>query len=156
MAAVTGNYAGDITELYFSSAVIESKTETNLEAAVTTGNRVGRLTEPGEIGAERTVTSFAVAGEDYSSSVVGQADPGTYDFTVAVDWTETLHNTLATDNGKTTHTFIVKLNQSDANNTLVAFDGRIANATIGGAVGEVGTLNVSVARTGAHTIVHNS
>ena len=156
MAAVLGNYAGDITELYFSSAVIESKTETNLEAAVTTANRVGRVTEPGEIGAERTVISFAVAGEDYSSSVVGQADPGTYDFTVAVEWEDTLHNTLATDNGKTSHTFIVKLNQGDANNTLIAFDGRIANATIGGGVGEVGTLSVSIARTGGHTIVHNS
>ena len=148
--------AGDITELYFSSAVIESKTETNLEAAVTDDNKIGFITEPGDIGAERTVISFAVAGEDYSSSVVGQADPGTYDFTIAIDWTETLHNTLATDDGKTTHTFIVKLNQTDANNTLIAFGGRIANATIGGAVGEVGTLNVSVARTGAHTIVHNS
>ena len=156
MASVQGNYAGDITELYFSSAVIESKTETNLEAAVTTANKVGRLTEPGEIGAERTVISFAVAGEDYSSSVVGQADPGTYDFTIAIDWNDTLHNTLATDDGKTTHTFIVKLNQTDANNSLFAFDGRIANATITGAVGEVGTLNVSVARTGGHTIVHNS
>ena len=67
-----------------------------------------------------------------------------------------MHNTLATDNGKTTHTFIVKLNQTTANNTLIAFDGRIANATIGGGVGEVGTLSVSVARIGAHTIVHNS
>ena len=79
MAAVTGNYAGDITELYYVAAVISDKTETNLEAAVTTANRIGRVTEPGEIGAERTVISFAVAGEDYSSSVVGQADPGTYD-----------------------------------------------------------------------------
>ena len=156
MPAVTGNYAGDITEIYYSAAIISDKSEANLEAAIVPANRVGSVTEIGEVTAEATNIEFAVAGEEFSSSLPGQRSPGTYDFTVAVDWSNTLHNTLATLSPRESHTWIVVLNQSTDNRTYIAFDGRLGNATIGGGVGEVGTLALSVFRTGAHTIVHNS
>ena len=156
MPAVSGQYAGDITEIYYSAATI-----THDESAIETligvpANRVGSVTEIGELAAEATNITFAIAGEEFSSSLPGQRDPGTYDFTVAVDWSNALHNTLATDNGRVSHTFVLVFNQSTDNRTYVAFDGRIGNATIGGGVGEVGTLQMSVFRSGGHTIVHNS
>lgn len=156
MPAVQGNYAGDITEIYYVATVIDDKSESNLEAAITADNRIGNITEIGEVTAEATNIEFALAGEEYSSSIPGQRSPGTYEFTVAADWSNTLHNTLATLSPRESHTFIVVLNQSTANRTYIAFDGRLGNATIGGGVGEVGTIAFSVFRTGAHTIVHNA
>lgn len=156
MPAVSGNYAGDITQIYYSAAVITDKSEANLEAAIIADNLIGNVTEVGEVTAEATNIEFGIAGNEFSSSIPGQRSPGTYDFTVAVDWTNTLHNTLATLSPRDTHTWIVVLNQSTENRTYIAFDGRLGNATVGGGVGEVGTLALSVFRTGAHTIVHNS
>ena len=156
MPAVQGNYAGDITQIYYVPTVIADKSETNIEAALVADNLVGFVTEVGEVTAEATNIEFGIAGEEFSSSIPGQRSPGTYDFTVAVDWSNTLHNTLATLSPRDTHTWIVVLNQSTANRTYIAFDGRLGNATVGGGVGEVGTLALSVFRTGGHTIVHNA
>lgn len=156
MTSVIGNYAGDITEIYFSDAVIADKTEANIEAVAIPANRIGLVTEIGEVTAEATNIEFALAGEEFSSSIPGQRSPGTYDFTVAVDWSDTLHNTLSTLSPRESHTFIIVLNQSTTAKTYIAFDGRLGNATIGGGVGEVGTLALSVFRIGGHTIVQNS
>ena len=128
----------------------------SIEAALIEANRVGFVTEVGEVTAEATNIEYAIAGEDFSSSIPGQRSPGTYDFTVAVDWSNTLHNTLSTLSPRDTHTWIVELFQSATDATYIAFDGRLGNATIGGGVGEVGTLTLSVYRTGAHVIVHNA
>ena len=156
MPAVDGNYAGDITEIWYSATPIDH-TEAAIETLIgTPANRVGSVTELGELSAEATNIEFGIAGEEYSSSLPGQRSPGTYDFTLAVNWNDTLHNTLAADNGRVSHTFVLVFNQSATNATYVAFDGRIGNATIGGGVGEVGTLQMSVYRTGGHTIVNNS
>ena len=156
MASVQGNYAGDITRIYYVPTVIADKTETNIEAALVDANRVGFVTEVGEVTAEANNIEYAIAGEDFSSSIPGQRSPGTYDFTVAVDWSNALHNTLATLSPRETHTWIVELFQSATDATYIAFDGRLGNATVGGGVGEVGTLTLSVFRTGAHVIVHNA
>lgn len=156
MAAVQGNYAGDITQIYYVPTVIADKSETNLEAAIIDANRIGNVTEVGEVTAEATNIEFGIAGEEFSSSIPGQRSPGTYDFTVAVDWSNALHNTLATLSPRESHTWIVVLAQSATDRTYIAFDGRLGNATVGGSVGEVGTLTLSVFRTGAHTIVHDA
>ena len=130
--------------------------EANLETAAVSANRIENVTEIGEVAAEANIIEFAVAGEAFSSQVVGQRSPGSYEFTVAVDWSNTLHNTLATLSPNETHGWIVQLFESATNNTFIYFEGRLSNATIGGGVGEVGTLTLAVARTGAHTIIHNS
>ena len=156
MPAVTGQYAGDITQIWYSAAPIDH-TEAAIETLLgTPANQVGDVTELGELSAEATNIEFGIAGEEYSSSLPGQRSPGTYDFTIAVDWSNALHNTLAVDNGRVSHTFVLVFNQSTSNRTYVAFDGRVGNATIAGGVGEVGTLQMSVYRTGGHTIINNS
>ena len=156
MPSVQGNYAGDITRIYYVPTPLTMVNEANLEAAAIATNRIDNVTEIGEVSAEANIIEFAIAGEDFSSQVVGQRSPGTYEFTVAVDWSNTLHNTLSTLSPNATHGWIVQLFESSTNNTFIYFDGRLANATIGGGVGEVGTLTLSVARTGAHTIVQNT
>ena len=156
MAAVTGNYAGDITELYYVATPLTTVSETTIEAATTASNRVGNITEPGEVTSEANVIEFNIAGNTFASSVVGQRSPGTYDFTVAADWANALHNTLSILSPNETHSWIVVLNQSADNKTYIHFTGRLANSTITGGVGEVGSINFSIARDGAHTIIHNS
>lgn len=156
MPGVSGTYAGDIARLYYSATVISEKSEANLEAAITDGNRIGNLTEPGEIVNESTNITYAVAGEDFSSSIPGQRNPGTYDFTIAIDWNQAIVTTLANDSGRETHTWIVQWYQSETNFTLAAFDGRVGTATITGGVGEVVTLNLSIFRIGGSTIVQNT
>ena len=156
MPSVQGNYAGDITRIYYVATPLTMVNEVNLEAAAIPANRIDNVTEIGEVAAEANIIEFGIAGNDFSSQVVGQRSPGTYEFTVAVDWSNTLHNTLSTLSPNETHGWIVQLFESATNNTFIYFDGRLANATIGGGVGEVGTLALSVARTGAHTIVQNT
>lgn len=163
MTSIIGNYAGDITEIWYSAAEIDH-TEAAIETLLgTAANQIGCVTELGELSAERTNIEFAKAGEDFSSSIPGQASPGSYDFSVAALWDNALHNTLANDNGRTTHTFVIVLRPSGTGApadgdpvTYIAFDGRIGNATISGGVGEVGTLALSVFRIGGRTIVHNT
>lgn len=156
MPSVQGNYAGDITRIFYVPAVLSTVDEASLEAAAIPANRINNVTEIGEVAAEANIIEYALAGEAFSSQVVGQRSPGSYEFTVAVDWSDTLHNTLSTLSPNETHGWIVQLFQSTANNTFIYFEGRLSNATIGGGVGEVGTLTLSVARTGAHTIVQNT
>lgn len=158
MPSVQGNYAGDITRIYYVPTVLADRTESGIETAIADSDTVliGDVTEVGEITAEATNIEFAIAGQEFSSSIPGQRSPGTYDFTVAVDWSDTGHNTLATLSPRTNHSWIVEFFESTANRTWVVFDGRLGNATIGGNVGEVGTLAMSIYRTGAHTIVHNT
>ena len=67
MASVQGNYAGDITRIYYVPTVIADKTEANIEAALIEANRVGDVTEIGEVTAEATNIEFAIAGEELSS-----------------------------------------------------------------------------------------
>lgn len=169
MAHVAGPYAGDITEIWWNSAGTTAHTETAIETLLgTLTNRVGSVTEVGEITAEATNIEFSLAGEEFSSSIPGQRSPGTYDFTVAYDPSNTVHQALLADSGRQTRTFIVVLRQGTttaANSgaptsgqevTYIAFDGRIGNTTISGNVGEVGTLQISIFRTGGRTIVSNS
>ena len=156
MPSVTGNYAGDITEIYYVATPLTTVDETTIETAAVEANRIGCVTEIGEVTSEATIIEFSKAGDEFSSSIVGQRSPGTYDFTVAADWSLPLHNTLATLSPNDTHSWIIVLNQSTNNRTYIHFTGRLATSTIGGGVGEVGTIAFSVARDGAHTIIQNT
>ncbi len=156
MPSVAGLYAGDITEIYYVATPLTTVDEASIEAAAVEANRVGNVTEPGTVTSEANVIDVALAGELFSSSVVGQRSPGTYDFTVALDWSTPIHNTLATLSPNETHSWVIVLNQSATNRTYIHFEGRLATSSIEGGVGAVGTMNLSVARTGAHTIIQDS
>ena len=156
MPGVTGYVAGDISRIYWSKTPITSKTLTNIKAAAVTANRILGVTTIGNLDKERNRIEFAIAGEEYSSSIPGQANPGSYDFSVALLLDNSLHTDLRADAGTSLYTFIVAFHQSSTNITYFAFDGRIGTAPIETAVGEVVGLSVSIFRQGGETRVDES
>ena len=156
MPAVAGRAAGFIAELYYVPTVITDKSEANLEAAVTSDNRVIDVASMGTLARERNIISVPVYGEDVAGSLAGQADPGSFDFNVTMNFDNSVHTAIRDDNGRTQHTFIVRFFQSATDNTLAAFDGFIANASVGQPIDDRIQMDVSIARSGAITWVDNS
>lgn len=156
MAAVLGRAAGFIAELYYVPTVIADKSETNLEAAVISANRVIDVASMGTLDRQRNIISVPVYGEDVAGSLAGQADPGTFDFNVTMNFDNSVHTAIRDDDGRTQHTFIIRFFQTADDYTLAAFDGFLANASVGQPIDDRIQMDCSVARSGAVTWVDNS
>ena len=156
MAAVAGRAPGFIAELYYVPTVISDKSEANLEAAAVAANRVIDTASMGALARERNIISVPVYGEDVAGTLAGQADPGTFDFNVTLNFDNTVHTAIRDDNGRTQHTFIVRFFQDSDNFTLAAFDGFIANASVSQPIDDRIQMDVSIARSGAVTWVDDS
>lgn len=153
MASAGSNFAAVNAAVLYSAAQVETKNLAALEALDSAGNLINGITDIGELTAEGSNIEFAVYGEEYSSSIPGQKSPGTFDMTVAMDFSDTIHTALRDDDGKTTHTFIVKFEVDGTNKTYAAFDGRVLSSTLSMGAGDVTTMNVSIARLGGATFV---
>ena len=156
MAAVVGRAAGFIAELYYVPAVITDKSESNLEAAAIAANRVIDVASMGTLDRQRNIISVPVYGEDVAGSLAGQADPGTFDFNVTMNFDDSVHTALRDDDGRNQHTFIIRFFQNSNDYTLAAFDGFVANASVGQPIDDRIQMDCSVARSGAVTWVDNS
>ena len=157
MAAVTGRAAGYIAKLWYSATVITAKTETNIETVLNTaGNQIIDVRDMGALQKNRQIIDIPVYGEDTAGKLPGQADPGTFDFTVTMNFDNAMHVALRDDAGTTEHTFIVEFEQTSTNTTYAAFDGYIANATVTQAIDGSINMECSVARSGEITWVNNT
>lgn len=153
MASAGSNFAAVNAAVLYSASQITTKNLANLEALDSAGNLINAITDIGELTAEGNNIEFAIYGEDFSSSIPGQKSPGTFDMTVAMDFADTIHTSLRDDDGKTTHTFVVKFEVDGSNKTYAAFDGRVLTSTLAMGAGDVTTMNVSIARLGGATFV---
>ena len=149
MPGVTGKRVGFIATLY-KSPLIASKTLTLVEAALVTANSVADVYDMGTLTKERDIVDLKLYGQDISSKITGQADPGTFDFTVAMNLGDTQHKAIRDDTGLTQFTFIVEYTVG-TNKTYAAFDGFIATSDVEQAVDDVIKMNVSIARDGGIT-----
>lgn len=157
MAAVQGRAAGFIAELWFSSSVIGSKTEANVDTLLGTAtNEIIDVSSMGALLSQRAIIDIPVYGEDTAGKLPGQADPGTFDFTVTLNLDNTMHTTVRDDDGRTQHTFVVVFNQTSSRQTYAVFDGYIANADVNQAIDGAITMDVSIARSGGITWIDNS
>ena len=156
MAAVNGVYAGDITEIYFLASPLSTVDEASIETAAVDANEVPNVTEIGTLASESDIITYNVAGATFSGSLPGQRNPGTFDFGIAIDWTQAIVTTIYNDTGKSTRGIILVYNESSTNKTYIYFEGRVASTSISGNVGEVATINCSIARTGAATVIQNA
>ena len=156
MAAATGRLAGYNATLHYSASVITAKTETNVEAVTgAAANTVQDVASMGGLTKEREIIPIPVYGAETGGALPGQAPAGTFDFTVTLDQSNTLHTGFRDDTGVTEHTFIVNFTQG-TNNTYAVFDGRIANATVNQPIDGAITMDISVARSGSITWVDNA
>ena len=156
MPAVMGRAAGFIAELYYVPAVITDKSEANLEAAVLPANRVIDVASMGTLDRQRTIIDVPVYGQDVAGKLAGQADPGTFDFNVTFNFDDSIHTALRDDTGRIEHTFIIRFFQSATDYTLAAFDGFVANGSVGQPIDDRIQADFSVARSGDVTWVNNS
>ena len=156
MTAVMGRGAGFIATLYQSTAVITDKSESNLETAISTANTVIDVSAMGALQKQRQIIDIPVYGADVAGKLPGQADPGTFDFTVTLNLNDTLHTTIRDDDGRTEHTYIVEYEQTATAKTYAAFDGFVANASVSQAIDGAITMDCSIARSGDVTWVDNT
>ncbi len=156
MAAVTGRAAGFIATLYHVATVITDKSETNLEAAEITANLVKDVASMGSLDKVRNIIDVPVYGADVAGKLAGQADPGTFDFNVTFDFSDTKHVALRDDAGRVEGTYIVVFTQSSTAKTYAAFDGFLANASLSQPIDDRIQADFSVARSGDVTWVDNS
>ena len=157
MSAISGNAAGFIATLYRVSTVITDKSEANLEAAIIAANKVISVNDMSTVlTSERTIIDIPVFGEDSMSKLPGQSDPGTFDFSVAFDGSDTVHTAIRDDAGTAQATYIVVFTQSSTAKTYAAFDGYVASQNVGFSIDDVISMDVSIARSGSVTWVANT
>lgn len=157
MTAVTGRAAGYIAKLWYSSSVISTKDESNIETLLgTAANQVIDVSSMGTLSKEREIISIPVYGEDTAGALPGQVPASTFDFTVTMNFDNTLHTGFRDDAGTTERTFVVEFEQTSTATTYAAFDGYIANASVNQAIDGAITMDVSIARSGSITWVDNS
>ena len=156
MPAVQGRAAGFIATLYRVPTVITDKSEANIEAAIVTANEVIDVSSMGALSRERAIIDIPVYGQDVAGKLAGQADPGTFDFTVTLNLNDAQHVAIRDNTGRLESTFILRYEQSAANTTYAAFDGFLANASVTQAIDGAIAMECSVARSGDVTWIDNS
>ena len=157
MTAVVGRAAGFIATLYMSDTVLATKDESTIETAVAAaGNAVIDVSSMGALSRERAIIDIPVYGADVAGKLAGQADPGTFDFTVTLNLDNARHVAIRDATGRTQNTFILEYEQSSTAKTYAAFDGFLANATVNQAIDGAITMDVSVARSGDVSWVNNT
>ena len=102
------------------------------------------------------IIDIPVYGQNTAGKLPGQRDPGTFDFTVTMNFDNTLHTTIRDDAGTTQHTFVIVFDQNTNNRTYAAFDGFIAGVTVNQAIDGAISMDVSIARSGEITWVDNT
>lgn len=157
MTSVVGRAAGFIATLFISDTVIDDKSETNIDTALAVTNAaIIDVSSMGALSRERAIIDIPVYGADVAGKLSGQADPGTFDFTVTLSLDDARHVLLRDATGRIQNTFIIQYEQSTTATTYAAFDGFLANATVNQAIDGALTMDVSVARSGDVTWVNNS
>ena len=158
MPAVQGRAAGFIARLYYVATPVPAadRTEVGIEAAAIVGNQVIDVSSMGALLKQRTIIDIPVYGQDVAGKLPGQADPGTFDFTVTMNFNDTTHVALRDDAGTGRHSFIVGFQQNTMDITYALFDGFVANADVNQGIDGAITMDVSIARDGAITWVDNS
>ena len=147
MASVTGRAAGFIATLYYSTSVDSTKDVASMATTAAAGNEVLDVADIGSLNKTRTVIDIPVYGDDVKGKLPGQADPGSFDFNVTMNFDDAIHTALRDDDGLTIHTFVVKFTQG-ANITWAAFDGYVADATVSSPIDDRVQMDISVARSG--------
>ena len=157
MAAVTGRAAGYIAELWYSATVLTTRTEAGIDTLIgTAANQVIDVSSMGAIQSQRQIIDIPVYGNDTAGKLPGQADPGTFDFTVTLNLNNTVHTSLRDDNGRTRHSFVIVFDQATAAQTYAIIDGYVASANVNQAIDGAITMDVSIARDGSATWVDDS
>lgn len=150
MAGVTGRAAGFIAKLYFIDEAMTTKDATTAAAAEITGNHVKDVADMGMLSKTRNIIDIPVYGEDVAGKLPGQADPGTFDFNITFDMSDTVHKALRDDDATSLHSFMIVFTQG-TNKTWAVFDGYIADASAGQPIDDRIQMDVSVARDGGVT-----
>ena len=149
MPAVVGRAAGFIGELSHSATAPAATTAVGLETFFSTAaNSVIDVSDMGSLDREREVIDVPVYGADTAGKLAGQADPGTFDFEVTMNFDNAKHVALRDDSGRTVQHFVLRYGQSSTNRTYAYFTGFIANASMGQPIDGRITMSVSVARAG--------
>ena len=115
--------------LYHSASVLSAKTESAIEAAITTANLVGNIESMGDLAFEREVFERRYYGDDTVSKILGQANPGETEF--SVDWDNSAkQNALLDQDGITEGSFIFVIEEDPSagdsgDKTYVVRDGLV-------------------------------
>jgi len=152
MASVQGRAAGFIATLYYVPTVDATKDLSSISGNAIGSNQVADVADMGALTNSRNIIDVPVYGADTAGKLAGQADPGTFDFNVTMNFDDATHVALKDDTGTSEHTFIIKFTQG-ANSTYACFDGFIADGTVNQPIDDRISMDVSVARSGSVTWV---
>lgn len=153
MASVQGNYDGSIKRVYMIDTVT-AHTKSAIESALVASNRINNITTIGDLQEDAPIIEFPIAGEPQARSIPAQKSAGTYEISIAVDWSDTSCVRINNDDGRSTRTFVQVIYQSDTKQTYMIFDGRVGSKTLSGDIGSVETMQISIAMSGSRTIIH--
>lgn len=148
MADVQGRAAGFIATLYYVATPISAPTASNVATAASVSNQVIDVADMGELTKERATIDIPVYGADVMGKLAGQADPGTFEFNVTMNFNNATHKLLRDDDGRISHGWIIKYTQSAGNVTYAYFEGTVAKASMGQPIDDRIQLDIAVARAG--------
>ena len=148
MTSVTGRAAGFIATLYYVATVDAVKDASSLATGTGGANQVIDVADMGSLSGSRAIINIPVYGADTAGKLPGQIDPGTFDFNVTLNLDDSIHTALRDDDALSEHTFIIKFTQG-SNITFAAFDGYVADASVGAPIDDRIQMDISIARSGA-------
>lgn len=155
MAGIGNEFQADIVQTYYIAVPLDQLTEATMKAATTAANEIKSMASLGSVSATRAAIPLLRAGDDFQGTLPGQADPGTYDFTINWIPTDPIHQALTTDKARVRHTIILKAEVGD-DVTYIGFHGRIGSAENNGDLGSARQWTISFLRDGPHVIVNKA
>lgn len=94
MAAPSGLTTSIHTTLFWLDAPLSTASATTVKAAAVTANEITCVTNIGDVGDSANINDVTCYGESVTRQVAGPASQGSFEFTVALDRTNAVHQKL--------------------------------------------------------------
>ena len=154
--AAAGDKLTGVGVTFYRSALINSKTEANLETAIVDGNLIDDLATLTPATQTRGTYSKTVMGDDKNIPIAGRLDLGEIGFSVYFDASNSGHTALHADDKETEMTYIIVTETGTEAKTYYAFDAFVTVANLTTPVDEQVLLEVTAMLTTEVTTVDNA
>lgn len=162
MAAASGVLSGTTVSVFAKLDETVAGTATFADLTTGTGlaiagNALSNVEEIGDITAEATVVTAGFFGEPIARRYVAQAVPGDLTLTVALDRSNSLHESLSDAGNLQKRIAIALLQRSGANDaTVVVVNGFLGGQTLTNSTEDVSRLTLTISQDGRPIVKHQA
>lgn len=148
MAGITGRVVGFRAEMFKIPTQTGVVTAATIATAAIGSTKIKDVRDIGGIAKERNIIDVPVYGQDSTDQIPGQINASTFDFSVTMNLSDTVHKAIRDDDATQMATYVMKISKG-AEVTYCVFNGFIGNSTVNEPIDDVMTMDISIARVGS-------